>query len=201
MTGPQLLFEEESHTYTLRREGYADIILPSVTEIMEPIHSKSYGNISERILDNAADRGTRLHRAIEFWNKYHFKNVDEDCAGYFDAYLKFREEHASWKPIHSEYRFYHKTFLYAGTCDLLLETPDGIVLLDIKTTAQAHLGLWSVQLAAYHNGLESYCHTLKIAVTKVLQVSNDGNYILHDVKENFSVFLACLQVYNFKEDT
>lgn len=197
---PQLLFEEESHTYTLHREGFADIILPSVTEIMEPISSKSYGNISERILDNAADRGTRLHRSVEQYLKYGFRSVDEDCSGYFDGVMKFFSDHPNWKPIHSEYRFYHKALLYAGTCDLLFETPSGIVLLDLKTTAQAHKGAWGVQLAAYHNGLGSYYPTLKISATKVLQAFNDGNYILHDIKENFPVFLACLQIKNFKED-
>jgi hypothetical protein len=200
MVEPQLLFEEESHTYTLRREGFADIILPSVTEIMEPLERKVYGDTPGKMMDVAADRGTRLHRAVEFYLKYHFRNVDEDCAGYFDGVMKFFADHPDWKPVHSEYRFYHKTFFYAGTCDLLFETSGGVVLLDLKTTAQAHLNLWGVQLAAYHNGLESYCPTLKIAATKVLQTSNDGNYILHDIKENFPVFLACLQIKNFNDD-
>ena len=131
--------------------------------------------------------------------KYHFKNVDNDCAGYFDGVMKFLNDYSDWKPIHSEYRFYHKVFLYAGTCDLLFETPKGIVLLDLKTTVQAHTNMWGVQLSAYRNGIENYCPSLKISATKVLQVSNDGNYILHDIQENFSVFLACLQIKNFKE--
>ena len=87
---PQLLFEESTHTYTLRREGFADIILPSVTQIMEPLERKAYGDISSFTLDNAADRGTRVHRAAEQYLKYGFRNVDDDCAGYFDGFLKFR---------------------------------------------------------------------------------------------------------------
>lgn len=199
MTEPQLLFEEESHTYTLRREGCADIILPSVTQIMEPLERKVYGDISSFTMDNAADRGTRLHRAAEQYLKYGFRNVDEDCSGHFDGFLKFLEDHPNWKPLHSEYRFYHKALLYAGTCDLLFDTPTGIVLVDLKTTAQAHLGLWGVQLAAYQNGLESYYPTLKITATKVLQTFNYGNYVLYDVEENFSLFLACMQINNFNE--
>lgn len=199
LSEPELLFDEPTHVYTLRREGFSDVILPSVTQIMEPLSSKTYGGISEQILDTAADRGTRLHRAVEFQLKYGFRNVDEDCAGYFDGVMKFFSDHPDWKPIHSEYRFYHKAFGYAGTCDLLFDTPDGIVLVDLKTTAQAHTGMWGVQLAAYHNGLESYCHTLKISATKVLQTFNDGNYVFHSIKENFPVFLACLQIHNFNE--
>ena len=200
MTEPQLLFEEETHTYTLHREGLADIILPSVSEIIEPIRNISYGSIAESILEKAADRGTRVHRALEFYLKYEFRNVDEDCVGYFDGIMKFLSDHPNWKPIHSEYRFYHKALMYAGTCDLLFETPKGIVLTDLKTTAQAHKGAWGVQLGGYRYGIESYNPTIKIAATNVLQVSNDGNYILHDIKDNFPVFLACLQIRNFKDD-
>jgi len=199
-TDAQLLFDEESHTYTLRQAGMTDIILPSVTEIMEPLYAKAYDGISSFTMDNAADRGTRVHRALEFWLKYRFRNVDDDCAGYFDGIMKFLNEHPDWKPLHSEYRFYHKAFLYAGTCDLLFDTPQGITLVDLKTTAQAHKAMWGVQLGAYKEGLQSYCPTLKIATTKVLQVDNEGNYILHDIEPNFPMFLACLQIYNFKEE-
>jgi len=198
ITEPQLLFDEENHIYTLRRAGFADIILPSVTEIMEPIHSKSYGNISERILDNAADRGTRLHRAIEFWNKYHFKNVDEDCAGYFDAYLKFREEHASWELIHSEYRFYHKALLYAGTADEIYRDGETKILIDVKTPQKALLKTWAVQLGGYSEGLKSQGEA--IDKSYILQLFYDGHYILHAVQPNFSTFLACYTIFNFKED-
>lgn len=197
---PQLLFEEESHTYTLRRAGFADIILPSVTQIMEPLSVKAYGGISERIMFTAADRGTRLHRACEQYLKYGFRNVDNDCVGYFDGTMKFLADHSDWKAIHSEYRFYHKAFLYAGTCDLLFATPKGTILVDLKTTAQAHKKMWGVQLAAYQQGIENYCPALKIAATTVLQVSADGHYMLHNIKADFSTFLACYTIFNFKED-
>mgnify|MGYP000887671844 CR=1 FL=1 len=199
MVEPQLLFEESTHTYTLRREGFADIILPSVTQIMEPLESKAYCGISERIMDTAADRGTRLHRSVEQFLKYTFRNVDDDCTGYFDGFTKFISNHPDWKPIHSEFRFYHPALLYAGTCDLLFMTPKGTVLVDLKTTAQAHKKMWGVQLAAYQQGIESFDKPLKIAATMVLQVSADGNYILHDIKTDFSLFLACLQIYGFSE--
>jgi hypothetical protein len=199
-TEPQLLFEEESHTYTLHREGLADVILPSVTQIMEPLERKVYGDISPITLENAADRGTRVHRAIEQHLKYGFLNLDEDCSGYFNGFMKFISDHSDWKPIHSEFRFYHKAFLYAGTCDLLFDTPKGIVLVDLKTTAQAHKKMWGVQLGAYQQGIENFCPALKITATMVLQVSADGHYMLHNIEPNFSLFLACLQIYSFKED-
>lgn len=197
MEEPQLLFEEESHTYTLRRDGCADIILPSVSEIIEPLHSKSYAGIPQSILDTAADRGTRTHRAIQFWNQYHFRNVDEDCAGFFDAYLKFREEHANWELIGSEKKFYHRSFLYGGTVDELYQFGNEIILNDIKTPVKALLKTWAVQLGGYKSGEESAGQ--KISKTTILQLFNDGHYILHEIKPDFSTFLACLQIFNFNE--
>lgn len=198
MKEPELLFDEQNHIYTLRREGVSDIILPSVSEIIEPIHSKSYGNIAESILDKAADRGTRVHRAIQFWNQYHFRNVDEDCAGFFNAYLKFREEHPDWELVTSEQRFYHRSFLYAGTCDEIYQRGNEIILLDLKTPVKALLKTWAVQLGGYKAGIESTGQ--KVDKSFILQLFNDGHYILHEVEPDFSTFLACLQINRFKED-
>lgn len=198
MSEPELLFNEQDHIYTLRRDGFSDLILPSVSEIIEPIHRKSYGNIAESILDKAADRGTRVHRAIQFYNQYHFRNVDEDCAGFFDAYLKFREEHADWQLIGSEQRFYHRSLLFAGTCDELYRCGDETILLDLKTPVKALLKIWAVQLGGYKAGLESAGQ--KVDKSYILQLFNDGHYNLHEIKPDFSTFLACLQIFRFKED-
>lgn len=195
---PQLLFEEESHTYTLRREGLADIILPSVSEIISVIHEKSYGSIASTILDKAADRGTRLHRGVQFYNEYHFKNVDEDCAGFFDAYLKFRQEHSEWQLLHSEYRTYHKFLLYGATIDELYRVGNETILLDLKTPQKALLKTWAVQLGGYGMALES--QGAKIGKAYILQLFNDGNYILHAVQPDAPTFLACYTIYNFQEN-
>ncbi len=197
----QLFFDEAEHKYTLRREGFVDIILPSVTQIMEPLERKVYGDIYSFTLDNAADRGTRLHRAAEQYLKYGFRNVDDDCAGYFDGFMKFLADHPDWKPVHSEYRFYHKAFLYAGTADLLMETPGGLTLIDFKTTAQAYTRLWGVQLAAYWQGIQNHSGHLNIQQARVVQFNKAGEYVMHEIKPNMPLFLACLQIYNFKEET
>lgn len=198
MTEPQLLFEEESHVYTLRREGCADIILPSVSEIIEPLHSKSYAGIPQSILDTAADRGSRLHLAVQFWNQYHFRNVDEDCAGFFDAYLKFREEHADWQLVGSEQRTYHRSLLYGMTVDELYHHGNETILVDLKTPVKALIKTWAVQIGGYKAGLESAGK--KIGRSFILQLFNDGHYILHEVKPDFSTFLACYTIFNFKEN-
>lgn len=185
-------FDEEGHIYKLD-----DVVIPSVSEIIKPIHEKVYESISSYTLKTAADRGTRVHRAIEFWNKYNFNNVDEDCKGYVDAYIKFRNEHPNWKLLNSELRTYHKNLLYGMTIDEVYQTPKGILINDIKTTSQAHLNAWAVQLGGYKAGYNSQDN--KVECTTILQLFSDGKYVLYDVKDDYYIFLACLQIYRFNE--
>lgn len=185
-------FDEENHIYRL--DG---TILPSVSEIIKPVHEKIYEDINLHTLKTAADRGTRVHRAIEFWNKYGFQNVDEDCKGYFDAYIKFRNEHQNWKLLNSELRTYHKNLLYGMTIDEVYKTEKGIIINDIKSTSQAYLDAWAVQLGGYKAGYESVFE--KVSGTTILQLFSNGNYALYDIKDDYFMFLACLQIYRFNE--
>lgn len=185
-------FNETNHIYKLNGS-----VIPSVTEVIEPIHQKVYKNISAHSLEIAADRGTRVHRAIEFWNKYNFYNVDEDCKGYIEAYKKFRNDHQDWKLLNSELRTYHKNLFYGMTIDEVYQTPKGIVINDIKTTSQPRMDVWAVQLGGYKAGYASQHHS--ISDTTILQLFNNGRYVLYDVKDDYFIFLACLQIYRFNE--
>ena len=183
-------FDEENHIYKLNGS-----IIPSVSEIIEPIHKRIYEDISFNTLKSAADRGIRVHRAIEFINKYDFYSIDNDCKGYIEAYKKFRNEHPDWRLLNSEFRTYHKNLLYGMTIDEIYQTPKGLLINDIKTTSQAHLDAWSVQLGGYKAGYES--QQGRIFGTTILQLFNDGKYILYDTKDEYFMFLACLQIYRF----
>ena len=185
-------FDEENHIYKLNGS-----IIPSVSEIIEPIHKRIYEDISFNTLKSAADRGIRVHRAIEFINKYDFYSIDNDCKGYIEAYKKFRNEHLDWRLLNSEFRTYHKNLLYGMTIDEIYQTPKGLLINDIKTTSQSHLDAWSVQLGGYKAGYES--QQGRIFGTTILQLFNDGKYILYDTKDEYFMFLACLQIYRFNE--
>lgn len=186
-----LTFKEDTHSYFL-----GDVPIPSVSEIIKPIYKKIYGEIDSQALEMAADRGTRVHRAIEFLSKYNLYSVDSDVSGYISAYQKFRSDHKEWKLLHSEFKTYHKSLLYGMTIDQVCESPEGLVICDIKTTKTAHTNAWSVQLSAYKSGFESqYEKVFKIVA---LQLFEDGNYVIHELKDNFSVFLSCLEIYKFE---
>ena len=187
-----LIFDEKNHLYYLD-----NINIPSVSEIIKPLHDKIYGNINDSTLEIASDKGTRVHRAIEFMSKYDLKAFDEDILGYIEAYRKFRKEHSDWKLLNSEYMTWNKALLYGMTIDEVYKTNEGVVICDLKTTSSTHLGAWSVQLSAYKAGYESQFQDEKVIGIYVIQLFKDGKYILHTLKNNFSIFLSCLEIYKF----
>lgn len=186
----ELKFNEEKHQYFLN-----DILIPSVSEIIKPIHDKIYKDINKNKLEIASDKGTRVPRAIEFMSKYNLNKFDEDIIGYANAYKKFRNDNPTRKLLHSELRTYNKALLYGMTIDEVYQTEKGIVICDLKTTSTAHLGAWSVQLSAYKAGFKSQYRDDKITDIYVLQIFKDGAYKLYKLKDNFLVFLSCLEIY------
>ncbi len=190
---PTLTFNEKNHQYFL--DGFP---IPSVSEIIKPLHDRIYKNINESIIEIASDKGTRVHRAIEFMSKYNLNKFDEDIIGYVDAYKKFRSDNPDWKLLNSEFKTYHKALLYGMTIDEIYQTEKGIVICDLKTTSNAHLGDWSVQLSAYKAGFESQCPEKTVSDIYILQIFKDGKYLLHRLKDNFLIFLSCLEIYRFE---
>ena len=74
---PELIFDSEKHIYTLDMEGQT-LQLPSVTQILRFVSRELYGDIPQHILENAADRGTRVHEAIEMYEKFGWMETDTD---------------------------------------------------------------------------------------------------------------------------
>lgn len=186
-----LTFDESSHRYFL-----GGVEIPSVSAIIRPIYDKIYGEISQSTLDVASDRGTRIHRAIEFMYKYGYNSGTPDIQGYLEGYSKFRNDHRDWIQKHAELRTYHKSLLFGMTIDQVYDTPSGIVICDLKTPKIAHPKAWSVQLSGYKIGYESQHE--KVSEIVALQLFESGKYVLHKLSDETDVFLSCLQIFRFE---
>ena len=68
--GGALEFFPETHTYL-----YDGLMLPSVTQILGVKYKNDYASVPPAVLDNAAKRGTAVHKAIENFN----------VSGYYDV--------------------------------------------------------------------------------------------------------------------
>lgn len=137
---------------------------PSVTSILQFMPKnkffenwlKDVGHNADIIARKAADEGTQVHETIEQYLKGEkIIWVDENGHSKYSLevwkmILKFHDFWSTHKPklIESEIHLFSDTYLYAGTCDLVVEINDKKWLLDIKTSNSLHTS-HELQLAAY----------------------------------------------------
>lgn len=187
-----LEFKEETHQYF--RNG---LEVPSVTQIISSSNQGALDNIPTSILDNASERGTAVHQAIEFYNKYKFANISEEYKPYFEAYKNWHNKNGFFfTEIKSEIKVYHKIFNYAGTIDMLItDTMEEKILVDIKTTNELNMKYVALQLSAYKDALASQEITVKDMY--VLWLKKDGTYEYIEVPNKNNIFMYSLLLYNF----
>lgn len=125
--GKELLFDEDKHEYTI--EGR---IIPSVTQILNATKFKGkLDGIPEEVLKQAADRGTRVHRAIEIESDNELQDEKEKS-----CYRKWKVLEAKHSILVKEKEFmvYSEEYDYAGTGDGI-GTIGAEAIWDYKTTS------------------------------------------------------------------
>lgn len=165
---PELQFDDEHHIYRL--DG---VIIPSVSNIMEPLSGAKYAGISEKTLEKAANKGTSVHNSIENFIKFGIEDVNPAHQGYFDA---FREWWEKDQPVlvGSECRIYHRILQYGGTVDLLAYIRGKLTLVDFKSTYALSDMTCGVQLEGYSQALAS--HDIRVEQKKILHLKKDGKH-------------------------
>ena len=185
----ELRFDENKHLYTLQKAGVT-LELPSVTQILRFVSREMYDGVPQGILSAAADKGTRVHEAIEEYDKYGWLEEGQGTAPYLLAYEQWAKDH-KFQTVANEYRLYHRTRLYAGTADLIFMDEGKLSLLDIKTSHTVLEGLTAAQLYGYAEALKS--HGITVEKTYILHLKNDATYdfILIDARKGQMIFDAC----------
>lgn len=184
----QLLFYDADHRYEL--DG---VELPSVSEIIRFLSREIYQDAEQYRLDQAAERGAKVHRALELLDKLGEVEAEEVVLPYCQAYLAFCRDHrVNWELI--EKPLASAELGFAGTLDRAGYVDDRRCIVDLKTTATVKKPLVKAQLNAYEllsqaNGRPAsealYC----------LQLNKDGTYGLYNVTIDDSEFQACLLLH------
>lgn len=183
-----LLFFDHGHRYTLDGEE-----LPSVSELCRFLTREIYGTIPQYTLDNAADRGHRVHKLTEAIDVYGKADVPDDLLPYLQAYVKFRQEHqVQW--THIEKPLAHQEKRYAGTLDRIGTVDGKNAIVDLKTTYQLHKPLLTAQLNLYRWMAEAA--GIPVEALYALQLKKDGTYRLSPVEINDEVPAAVLTLHN-----
>lgn len=138
-----LEFDAEQHHY------YFDgVRIPSVTQLLAPV-SFDYDSVPSGILQHAAERGTAVHLATEFYDDGDLDedSIDPEILPYVEAWRLFRRE-SGFVVFRSEVRVHSARHGFAGTFDCLGVLNKQLAIVEKKTTAQLHPST-AIQVSAY----------------------------------------------------
>jgi len=122
------------------RENYT-----RVTTILYPFSGLE--NLDQDVVANAADRGTRVHKICEgIVTGLGEIGVDNETWGYVESFKKW------WSIGHDvlkvEERFWCDELELTGQVDLIINSPEGISIIDLKTSSRPSK-TWQAQGSAY----------------------------------------------------
>jgi len=116
-----------------------------VTNILYPFSGLE--KIDSEIVAHAAARGTKVHKICEgIIEGIGEIDVDDETRGYVESFKKW------WSIGHDvvmmEQRFWDDELKITGQVDLILRTPDGLAVMDLKTSYRPSK-TWEAQGCAY----------------------------------------------------
>ena len=139
----KVIFDPIQHTYTLD-----DKPLKGITGLIRSkLFPDEYKNVPEHVLAKAAERGHRIHSALELYDNTGI--FTEDCKE-LEHYIASRDKF-TWLAHHlaSEYIVSDEE-QFASGIDKVYESPDGgVILADIKTTYKIPIDYVTWQLSIY----------------------------------------------------
>lgn len=189
-----LTFNEAKHEYRLDGQ-----VLPSVTQVIQ-----AAGLIDKSWFDEySRGRGVAVHMATAMLDgdELDEQSVDPAIVGYIAAWRKFVTE-SGFDASFIEARCCNLTCRYAGTIDRAGIMNGRQAVIDIKTGALNPVV--GVQLAAYQAMYHQTFNTpgSPPAKTYAVQLKEDGSYSMREYlpRENWPVFLACLNIFNWKKN-
>lgn len=141
----RLEFVEDSHTYL-----FDGVIVPSVTQILAVRFGGKYDRVDRQTLENAAKRGTSIHKAIED----HCTKGENDGSKEVRNFDFLMRSH-NLKVVENEIPIVIRKgyFAAAGRLDLILEG-EGLCVADIKTTSAVDREYLGFQLNLYRIGYQ-----------------------------------------------
>lgn len=181
----QLTFFDGNHVYEVDGQR-----IPSVSEVMRFASREVYSGVDQWRLDNAADRGTRVHDATLAIDENGDADVDADIAPYVEAYVGFLKKfHPHY--IASELALADTRRWFAGRLDRCAIINRKCVLMDIKTSARVETRLVQAQLTAYA-WLWERNRPEKLDELYVLHLMGDGQFRFRRVERDDDYWKALL---------
>jgi len=197
-TDANLIFDAELHRYF--HKGMA---VPGVNEIIEGAGLVDFSMVPEAQLEAACKLGEYVHLTTALWDK---KNLNEDKLSpglipYLKGWKKFEGDFKiEFTGEQIERRLYSTKWRFAGTTDRDPVLIDGKwTLVDLKTSTTMQKA-YALTTAGYKI-LQEENLNVKIKQRWAVQLLPDGTYKIHvyDKPTDESVFLSCLNIFNWKK--
>lgn len=148
--GGTLEYFDDTHTYL-----YEGLMLPSVTQILSVRYKNDYASVPPAVLNNAAQRGTAVHKAIENFNVSGYDDGSEAVRNF-----KFLQKQYGFEVLDSELPiviFKDDMPIACGRLDMTMLIDGQTGIADIKTVSALNKEKIAYQLNLYRIGLmQSY---------------------------------------------
>lgn len=161
-----------------------------VTKVLYPFSGLQ--NINQEVLQNAARRGTKVHKICEaIASGLGEIGVDEEVWGYIESFKKWWEKGVNVVEI--EKRFYDDDLCITGQVDFIIDTPEGLAVVDLKTCSKPSK-TWPAQGSAYaYLAKKSGYDIKKIYFLHLNKHGKPAKIFEYPVDDSF--FLAILKTY------
>jgi len=168
------------------RENYT-----RVTAVLSPF--SGLDKIDPEVVRKAGERGTLVHKICEAIISNIGEFGSEDVKGYITSFKKWWEQ--GHEVVEMEKRFYDDELKLTGQIDLILNTPDGLAIVDLKTSYKPSK-TWKAQGSAYAYLASKGGYNIKKIY--FLHLNKFGKFPMiyeYPVDDNF--FLNIFEVYKY----
>lgn len=164
-----------------------------VTEVLSMFND--FSMVHPEVLEKAQIRGTEVHKQCDdVMLSYNWQH-DSMYAGYIESFAKWAKGKMFPFAEKKIARFYDEELFISGEIDGIYETEQGLVLIDIKTSA-APSKTWRLQTSAYSYMCKK--HGYDIQRIEVLKLDKEGKLPkVYIYQENMDMFRKVLDVYRF----
>ena len=181
--GHTLEYFDDTHEYLI--DG---ILVPSITQILKLKFGHKYDNVNQKTLNNASEKGTEVHKAIEDYCKLGIDTGLKELKNF-----KFLQKHYKFEVLDNEIPvilFVNDNPVAAGRLDLVLKDNDDVLLADIKRTSVLDKEYLGYQLNLYRIAYQQ-CYDIKINGLKSLHLKDDiRKYINIPINEDMPLNLV-----------
>lgn len=197
LNGHVLEFDDDTHTYIC--DG---IIVPSVSTILKA-RFNDYACVSRSVLEQASQRGTEMHEAIELYEATGQESELQEFRNY-----QFLKKHFNIKNISNEIPIIYEEdgrVLFAGRLDQIIEIDGKLGINDFKRVSAPNKEKIALQVNLYKMGYEQ-TYKQQIKRLSFMQLREDVRRFVplpineDSAKELIKIYYQEQKNYGRKED-